>query len=135
MAKVLVKRIVSLVRGQKMYAMGNAIAIGLRKGLVDAGVPVAYETELTGLVIEDGRVVGIRSRGATDRARIVVGADGWSSFVARAVDAPVYEDHGTLTCAFYTYWSGLALDGVQLYPRPGCCIVAAPTKSAPPPAR
>ena len=37
---------VSLLRGRRMYAMGNAIAIGLRKGLVDAGVPVHYETEL-----------------------------------------------------------------------------------------
>ncbi|MFC6341328.1 3-oxosteroid 1-dehydrogenase [Nocardioides hankookensis] len=60
MAKVLLKRIVSLMLGRKMYAMGNAIAIGLRKGLVDAGVPVAYETELSDLVIEDGRVVGVR---------------------------------------------------------------------------
>ena len=40
--------------------MGNALAIGLRKGLVDAGVPVHYDTELTDLVIEDGRVVGVR---------------------------------------------------------------------------
>jgi len=60
MAKVLVRRLISLVRGQKMYAMGNAIAIGLRKGLMDAGVPVHYETELRDLVIEDGRVVGVR---------------------------------------------------------------------------
>ena len=28
-----------MLRGRKMYAMGNALAIGLRKGLVDAGVP------------------------------------------------------------------------------------------------
>src|SRR6478736_5050797 len=62
MAKVLLKRIVSLMRGQKMYAMGNAIAIGLRKGLIDADVPVAYDTELTDLVIEDGRVVGVRAQ-------------------------------------------------------------------------
>lgn len=60
MAAVLLRRIVSLVRGQKMYAMGNAIAIGLRKGLMDAGVPVHYETELRDLVLEDGRVVGVR---------------------------------------------------------------------------
>ncbi len=60
MAKVLLKRIVSLVRGQRMYAMGNAIAIGLRKGLMDAGVPVHYDTELTGLLLEAGRVVGVR---------------------------------------------------------------------------
>ena len=42
-----------------MYAMGNALAIGLRKGLVDAGVPVEYGTELRDLVVEDGRVVGV----------------------------------------------------------------------------
>lgn len=60
MARVLLKRIVSLVRGQKMYAMGNAIAIGLRKGLMDAGVPVHYDAELRDLLIEDGRVTGVR---------------------------------------------------------------------------
>ncbi|MDP2775419.1 MAG: 3-oxosteroid 1-dehydrogenase [Nocardioides sp.] len=62
MVKVLVNRILSGLRRRRMYAMGNAIAIGLRKGLIDAGVPVHYETELTGLVIEDGRVVGVRVR-------------------------------------------------------------------------
>src|SRR4051812_23469696 len=36
MLKVLVRRLVSMVRGQKMFAMGNAIAIGLLKGLIDA---------------------------------------------------------------------------------------------------
>jgi 3-oxosteroid 1-dehydrogenase len=60
MVKVLLNRILSGLRGRRMFAMGNAIAIGLRKGLVDAGVPVHYETELTGLVVEDGRVVGVR---------------------------------------------------------------------------
>ena len=45
---------------RRMYAMGNAIAIGLRKGLIDAGVPVHYETELTGLVLGNGRVVGVK---------------------------------------------------------------------------
>src|SRR4029078_12198498 len=59
-AKVLVRRMVTLLRGQKMYAMGNALSIGLRQGLKDVGVPVHYETELTDLVIEDGRVVGVR---------------------------------------------------------------------------
>jgi len=53
-------RLVTLLFGKKMYAMGNAIAIGLRKGLIDADVPVFYETELTDLVIENGRVVGVK---------------------------------------------------------------------------
>ncbi|HEU5038148.1 MAG TPA: 3-oxosteroid 1-dehydrogenase [Nocardioides sp.] len=83
MAKVLLRRIVSLVRGRKMFAMGNAIAIGLRKGLMDAGVPVHYDTELTDLVLEDGRVVGVRVRHngqeAVVRARrgVILGSGGF----------------------------------------------------------
>src|SRR6476469_4167506 len=59
MVKVLVRRMLSILRKRRMYAMGNALAIGLRQGLVEAGVPVHYDTELTGLVIEDGRVTGV----------------------------------------------------------------------------
>jgi 3-oxosteroid 1-dehydrogenase len=59
MARVVVNRILNSLRGRKMYAMGNALAIGLRKGLVDAGVPVVYDTELRDLLVEDGRVVGV----------------------------------------------------------------------------
>ena len=85
MLKVLVRRMVSILRKRRMYAMGNALAIGLRQGLVDAGVPVHYETELTGLVIEGGRVVGVRVRplaGGTEhvvRARrgVILGSGGF----------------------------------------------------------
>ncbi|MCW2845151.1 MAG: fumarate reductase/succinate dehydrogenase flavoprotein domain protein, partial [Nocardioides sp.] len=38
MAKVLLRRIVGGLLRRRMFAMGNAIAIGLRKGLLDAGV-------------------------------------------------------------------------------------------------
>ena len=62
MVKVLVRRIVAGLRGHRMYAMGNAIAIGLRQGLVDAGVPVHYDADLAGLLLEDGRVSGVRVR-------------------------------------------------------------------------
>jgi len=83
MVRVLVKRIISLLRGQKMFAMGNAIAIGLRKGLVDADVPVHYDTELTGLTLEDGRVSGVQvthdGRTAEIRARrgVILGSGGF----------------------------------------------------------
>jgi 3-oxosteroid 1-dehydrogenase len=57
--KVMLRRILAIVLGRKMYGMGNAIAIGLRQGLVDAGVPVVYDADLTELLLEDGRVVGV----------------------------------------------------------------------------
>jgi len=83
MVRVLVKRIISGLLGRKMFAMGNAIAIGLRKGLIDADVPVHYETELTDLLIEDGRVTGVKvhheGREATVRARrgVILGSGGF----------------------------------------------------------
>lgn len=83
MVKVLVKRVVSLLLRRQMFAMGNAIAIGLRKGLMDAGVPVAYETELTGLTLEDGRVVGVEvahggsTRTIRARRGVVLGSGGF----------------------------------------------------------
>ncbi|MCD4535121.1 3-oxosteroid 1-dehydrogenase [Nocardioides sp. cx-169] len=83
MVKVLLNRILSGLRGRRMYAMGNAIAIGLRQGLIDAGVPLHYETDLTDLVVEDGRVVGVRvAQGAREsvvRARrgVILGSGGF----------------------------------------------------------
>jgi 3-oxosteroid 1-dehydrogenase len=57
--KVMLRRIVAMLLGRKMFGMGNAIAIGLRQGLIEAGVPVEYDAALTDLVVEDGRVVGV----------------------------------------------------------------------------
>ncbi len=83
MLLVMVRRLWSILLRRRMYAMGNAISIGLRKGLIDAGVPVHYETELNDLVIEDGRVVGVRvTRDGEEqvvRARkgVVIGSGGF----------------------------------------------------------
>ena len=83
MVKVLVNRLVSGLLRRRMYAMGNAIAIGLRQGLMDAGVPVVYDTELTGLDLEDGRVTGVQvvrdGSPATIRARrgVILGSGGF----------------------------------------------------------
>jgi flavin-dependent dehydrogenase len=100
--------------------------------LVDAAVAAGAELRERFSVEEltnDGTsVAGIRGRddkGSTfqEKARIVVGADGARSFVAREVQAPVYLDRGMLTCNYYSYWSGVSLEGVELYPRAGRMIV------------
>ncbi len=83
MLKVAVKRMIAMLLGRRMYAMGNALAIGLRQGLIDAGVDVAYETELVELLVEDGRVTGVKVRDASGerviRARrgVIVGSGGF----------------------------------------------------------
>src|SRR5690606_15768251 len=83
MLRVMVQRMISMLRGKKMYAMGNAIAIGLRKGLVDAGVPAEYDTALLGLLVEDGRVVGVvveqdgQRREIRARRGVILGSGGF----------------------------------------------------------
>jgi flavin-dependent dehydrogenase len=99
---------------------------------VEAGAELQESFCVQELLWNDGEVAGIRGltaggRAVTERARIVVGADGLHSMVARAVQAPVYHVQPTLTCAYYSYWSGLGLEGVELYPRDGRVVIALPT--------
>ncbi|MFE3052860.1 3-oxosteroid 1-dehydrogenase [Nocardia sp. NPDC059239] len=47
------------VTGKALVGMGQAIIAGLRKGLLDANVPVLLNTPLTGLVIDNGVVTGV----------------------------------------------------------------------------
>ena len=46
--------------GHRMLSLGQALAAGLRAGLLRDGVPVWLDTPLTGLEVQDGRVTGIR---------------------------------------------------------------------------
>ncbi|MFJ3778423.1 3-oxosteroid 1-dehydrogenase [Streptomyces sp. NPDC090075] len=69
--------------GQTPLTMGQSLAAGLRKGLLDAGVPVWLNTPLTGLYQESGVVTGavVTQGGAAGlvRARrgVVVGSGGF----------------------------------------------------------
>lgn len=126
------------LRGTPPTADGTAEAYAPRrkvldKILVDAAVEAGAELR-EGFSVEEvttdgATVTGVRGRGrngsaVAERARIVVGADGARSFVAQSVDAPVYLDRGMLTANYYSYWSGVELDTVELHPRPGRLVVA-----------
>jgi len=108
----------------------------LDKILVDAAVAAGVELRerfsVKELVTDDGRVTGIRGRSdggatVTEHARIVIGADGMHSIVARMVDAKTYNEKPATSCAYYTYWAGVPVDAVELYPRPDRMLIAAPT--------
>ena len=115
------------------YAVRRTV---LDKILVDAaaeaGAEVRERFSVDDLLWGGGRVTGIRGRRAggatvTERARIVIGADGRNSLVARRVEAPSYSEHPSLTCAYYSYWSGVEMEGAELYGRRDQMIIGAPT--------
>jgi len=84
------------------------------------------------VVIGDDAVVGIRGhakdgRPVVERARVVIGADGRSSHVVRSVGAEQYNEKPKLMWAYYTYWSGLPVDGFETVVRPDRGWAALPT--------
>ena len=83
----------------------------LDKLLVDAaseaGAEVREGFTVQEILVDDDRVVGIRGHGkdgstVTERADVVVGADGRNSFVAKAVHPEQYNEKPPLLAAYYT---------------------------------
>jgi flavin-dependent dehydrogenase len=92
----------------------------LDKLLVDAasesGAEVREGFAVEEVMGEDGKVTGIRGHGKggptiTERARVVIGADGINSLVASTVSAEQYNEKPKLQVSYYTYWSGLPMSG------------------------
>ncbi|MFF2363718.1 MULTISPECIES: NAD(P)/FAD-dependent oxidoreductase [unclassified Streptomyces] len=111
----------------RRYALDPVLA----QGAVAAGVEFRESCAVNDLLFEDDRVVGVRyttpgGAEATDRARLVVGADGMRSLVARKVGAPKVIEHARATCVYYSYWSGVP-SSFELYERPGRWVAAIPT--------
>ena len=82
----------------------------------EAGADVRENFTVERILSEDGRVVGVEGRSqdgqpVSERARIVLGADGRNSIVAEAVHAEQYNDRPPLLAIYYAYWSGLPMAG------------------------
>jgi flavin-dependent dehydrogenase len=98
----------------------------LDKILVDAAVAAGAELRegftVQELLADGDRITGIRGHAkggsaVSETARIVIGADGMRSVVARAVQAPEYDAKPSLACWYYSYWSGTSLETPTFYSR------------------
>lgn len=98
----------------------------LDKILVDAAVESGAELRQTftveELVWNDDHVAGIRGRSRNgsvveERARVVIGADGVHSFVAKSVRAQEYDARAPLATYYYSYYSGFAAQDIEQYVR------------------
>jgi flavin-dependent dehydrogenase len=95
----------------------------LVKAAVAAGAELREAFTVEEILFEDGEAVGIRGHtkggaAVTERARMVVGADGKHSLVAKAVKPPQYNELPTLEASYYAYWSGLPTDAFEAHIRP-----------------
>ena len=129
------------LEGRPRPVDGCATAYAPRRTVLDtmlvdaahrAGAEVRERFTVDGLVVDHGRVVGVRGRsraGASvvERARVVIGADGWSSRVARMVGAEEYLAKPALQWSSYTYWRDLPVDGFETFIRPHRGGAALPT--------
>jgi flavin-dependent dehydrogenase len=98
----------------------------------EAGADVCEGFTVEEILIDAAVVVGIRGHGVDGRsseirARVVVGADGWNSAVARAVGAKRYHAKPVLENAFYSFWRGVEIDAFTTVIRGDRGIAAIPT--------
>lgn len=103
----------------------------LADGAVAAGVDFQQGCAVNDLLFDGDRVTGVRyttpaGTVTTEEARLVVGADGMRSLVARKTGAPNVIEHPRMTCTYYSYWSGVPSD-FELYERTGRWIGVLPT--------
>jgi flavin-dependent dehydrogenase len=109
----------------------------LDKMLVDAAAEAGAEVRegftVEELVVEGDTVTGIRGHDAdgtpvTEHARVVIGADGVHSLVARVVRPDTYAEKPKIQCSYYTYWADLPMNGrFETFIRPDRAFAAWPT--------
>ncbi|MEP7202814.1 MAG: NAD(P)/FAD-dependent oxidoreductase [Ilumatobacteraceae bacterium] len=130
------------IAGTPRPADGSSSAFAPRRILLDkilvdaavaAGAEVRERFTVENVVFDDdGTVIGIRGHdrgGASvvERARVVIGADGRNSQVAKALRPEQYHEKPMLLWGYYTYWSDLPVDGFEIVVRPNRGWGAAPT--------
>jgi flavin-dependent dehydrogenase len=122
-------------------AGGSSTAYAPRRTVLDtllvdaasaAGAEIREGFTVDEIVIEDGEVTGIRGRDrngttVTERARVVIGADGANSRVARAVEPEQYNDKPILQAGCYSYFTDLPVNGFEITIRPDRGWAALPT--------
>jgi len=129
------------IRGAARPVEGQSSGYAPRRSVLDkilldaataSGVEVREGFNVDSFLVEDGTVVGISGHPeggerVEAKARIVIGADGKNSHLAKAVKAAEYETKPRLQYSYYTYFRDLPTDGMEVYIRPDRGFAAAPT--------
>jgi flavin-dependent dehydrogenase len=84
----------------------------LAQAAVRAGAELREAFTVDEILVDDGRVTGIRGHAKdggsiTERAKVVVGADGRHSLLAKTVQPESYNERPSHLAMYYAYWSNL----------------------------
>jgi 2-polyprenyl-6-methoxyphenol hydroxylase-like FAD-dependent oxidoreductase len=105
----------------------------LAEAAARAGATVQSGVTVAGVRLDDaGRVHGVygydrHGSSVEIDARVVVGADGLSSRVARLVGAPILERRLAIGATHYAYFAGLPWPAIEFYSEPGTYAGVFPT--------
>jgi 2-polyprenyl-6-methoxyphenol hydroxylase-like FAD-dependent oxidoreductase len=85
---------------------------------IEAGVELREEFTVDEILASDGLVSGVRGHGrggaeVSERARVVIGADGRHSILAKAVEPEQYDERPSRMAMYYAYWSDLPVAGFE----------------------
>ena len=120
-----------VLQGAPPAVDGHGDSCGPRRHLLDgvlaeaavaAGATFRDGVRVTNLIEREGRVAGVVTRGRegdrqVEQARLVIGADGPNSVVARCAGAGESLVEPVVQSNIWSYWRGIALDHVRLYIR------------------
>uniref|UniRef100_UPI003BEF2494 NAD(P)/FAD-dependent oxidoreductase n=1 Tax=Burkholderia arboris TaxID=488730 RepID=UPI003BEF2494 len=100
----------------------------------EAGAEFREHCTVVRTIANDGRVAGVvlRDRSGAlreERARLVVGADGMHSTIARLVGAEITREDPIMTCAYYSFWQDLDSQ-YELYEGDDTWVGAVPTNDS-----
>ena len=90
----------------------------LVEAAADAGVEVREGFTVSDILADNGTVTGIRGRSrggdsVTEKAKVVIGADGKHSLLAKAVNPEHYDERPSRLALYYAYWSDFPVDSFE----------------------
>jgi flavin-dependent dehydrogenase len=85
---------------------------------VEAGAEIRESFTVEEILFENGAVTGIRGHShgggsVTESAKVVIGADGKHSLLAKAVKPEAYNERPSQMAMYYAYWSDLPVEGFE----------------------
>jgi flavin-dependent dehydrogenase len=104
----------------------------LVRAAAEEGAVVREGFSVTDVISENDAIAGVighqkGSREVPERAQVLVGADGVSSRISRALGVPSHDEVASLTVLYYAYWSGTSVTKAEFHSPGGVQLSAFPT--------